>query len=51
MNELGFSTIENIINNMDDSIFLEATSIEKEILKKLIEYKIINPTKINLRLV
>ena len=51
MNELGFSTIESIINNMDDSIFLEATSIEKEILKKLIEYKIINPTKINLRLV
>ena len=51
MTELGFSTIESIINNMDDLIFLEATSIEKEVLKKLIEYKIINPTKINLRLV
>lgn len=51
MSELGFKTIESIIENMDESIFLEATSIEKQILKKLIEYKIINPIKINLRLI
>ena len=35
---------------MDDSLFFDATNVDKVILQKLIEYKIINPSKINLRL-
>ena len=50
MTELGYKTIEEIILNMDDSLFLDATNVDKIILEKLIEYKIINPSKINLRL-
>jgi hypothetical protein len=50
MTELGYKTIEEIILNMDDNLFFDATNTDKVILEKLIEYKIINPSKINLRL-
>jgi hypothetical protein len=50
MTELGFKSVESILDDMDDALFEEATGVKKIVLKKLIKHKIINPIKINLRL-
>lgn len=48
--ELGYSTVEDIVENLPDELFYGATKSDKEILRMLVEEKIIDTYKINLQL-
>jgi len=48
--ELGYTTVEDIVENLPDELFYGATKSEKELLRMLVEEKIIDTYKINLQL-
>jgi hypothetical protein len=48
--ELGYTTVEDIVENLPDEWFYGATKSEKGILRMLVEEKIIDTYKINLHL-
>jgi hypothetical protein len=49
--ELGYETVEEIIENLPDNLFYGATKTEKAVLKLLVQEKIIDTYKVNLQLV
>lgn len=49
--ELGYRTVEEIIEKLPDELFYGATNAEKEILRLLVAEKIIDTYKVNLQLV
>jgi signal recognition particle GTPase len=49
--ELGYETVEEIIENLPDNLFYGATKTEKEVLKLLVKEKVIDTYKVNLQLI
>lgn len=49
--ELGYETVEEIVENLPDNLFYGATKTEKAVLKLLVQEKIIDTYKVNLQLV
>jgi len=49
--ELGYDTVEGIADTLPNNLFYGATKSDKEVLKLLIDYKVIDTFKINLQLV
>jgi signal recognition particle GTPase len=50
ISELGYSTVEDIIDNLPNELFYGATKSDIKILKLLVKEKIIDTYKINLQL-
>ena len=49
--ELGYETVEDIVENLPDNLFYGATKTEKTVLKLLVKENIIDTYKVNLQLV
>lgn len=49
--ELGYETVEDIVENLPDNLFYGATKTEKAVLKLLVKENIIDTYKVNLQLV
>ena len=47
----GYDTVEGIVNNISNNLFYEATNSDKEVLRLLIDNKVIDTFKVNLQLV
>jgi len=49
--ELGYNSVEGIVDTLPNDVFYGATNSDKEVLRLLIDNKVIDTFKINLQLV